>query len=614
MSSGVLWTYNLDFDTSLDAKEAGNEEIEIAGRSYTIDPNLEDATSVTDDLVLYASTNTETFDYQDSKTVSVDGESYNIEVVGGRDLSTDPEATVSIDGSNYRVNAGDTITHDGEDFYINEIFMNTFGEESSMSVEIFVGAQKIEIPNGSEDYISVDEEIVDSVRGHYTGDLEGVTGIELKFTPTNANYDYDADYNEYNYLEIGESITDPVLGTVNVVFDSMSQDFTEDKETVEIRQSGDTLQVVYTNEAGDENTVNVLEEGSLNLLNGSDFETLNMDDRREKLVLNKDGSEGTISHIAEVYNIDRDGDNITSVTFSYGGELEEVNIGDAMRRSADDLRVCYGGADAGDGNITINKSEFSLQGAACATNGTDISTIDFYEGSLETVYAMNDITIDMSALTGTGGNITVTETNDDLSADNDVVFNATYDSIDKEYTVTFTEVGAQGDEDDEGEYGYYLTSLGSYIETEAEDDTWVKMHTPEEEVTYDVFVASDVSSEDGEDGLGDVLVKDTEVSSVDDKNLIVVGGSCINSVAADILGGSYCGAQFTDETGVGPNQFLIQGVEGAYTSGKIALLVAGYEAQDTVNAATYLRTQDVDTSKKYIGTSSTSADLVTEEA
>ena len=114
--------------------------------------------------------------------------------------------------------------------------------------------------------------------------------------------------------------------------------------------------------------------------------------------------------------------------------------------------------------------------------------------------------------------------------------------------------------------------------------------------------------------LGDVLVKDSEVSSVSTKNLIIVGGSCINSAAATVLGGAYCGAAFTKATGVGSGQFLIKGVADKYSAGKIALVVAGYDAQDTVNAATYLRTQTVDTSKEYRGTSATSATLVTTTA
>ena len=111
--------------------------------------------------------------------------------------------------------------------------------------------------------------------------------------------------------------------------------------------------------------------------------------------------------------------------------------------------------------------------------------------------------------------------------------------------------------------------------------------------------------------LGDVLVKDSEVDSVKTKNLIVVGGSCINTVAANLLG-SACGPSFTTATTVGTGQFLIQSFGDAYTTGKIALLVAGYEVADTGNAATFLRTQDVDTTagNKYVGTSATSAELI----
>jgi len=134
----------------------------------------------------------------------------------------------------------------------------------------------------------------------------------------------------------------------------------------------------------------------------------------------------------------------------------------------------------------------------------------------------------------------------------------------------------------------------------------VKLVYHGDEVTADVFISSsDAIVTTGEAGV--MLVKDTEVSSVATKNLIVVGGSCINSAAAALVGGAHCGAAWTTATGVGTGQFLIK----AYTSGiagnSFALLVAGYEAADTVNAATYLRTQTVDTTTGGIGTTSTAA-------
>jgi len=138
-----------------------------------------------------------------------------------------------------------------------------------------------------------------------------------------------------------------------------------------------------------------------------------------------------------------------------------------------------------------------------------------------------------------------------------------------------------------------------------------------DEVSADVYITSptvSVSTSTGASSLGEVLVKDSEVASVSTKNLIIVGGSCINSAAASVLGGTYCGAAFTQSTGVGSGEFLIKGFTGTTVTSKLALVVAGYDAADTVNAATYLRTQTVDTAKEYKGTSSTSATMVTTTA
>jgi len=93
---------------------------------------------------------------------------------------------------------------------------------------------------------------------------------------------------------------------------------------------------------------------------------------------------------------------------------------------------------------------------------------------------------------------------------------------------------------------------------------------------------------------------------------VIVGGSCINSAAATALGVSpkTCGAAFTAATGVSSGQFLIKSVQDKFSTGKLALVVAGYTAADTGNAATYLTKKTVDTSKTYKGTSATEATLV----
>jgi hypothetical protein len=88
---------------------------------------------------------------------------------------------------------------------------------------------------------------------------------------------------------------------------------------------------------------------------------------------------------------------------------------------------------------------------------------------------------------------------------------------------------------------------------------------------------------------------DSEIDSVKDRNLIVLGGSCINTVAAKILGSDYplCGSDFTDKTGVNLGHFLIKTVNSPYQSGKIAMLVAGFEGSDTRSGVKYLLNNQV---------------------
>jgi hypothetical protein len=226
-----------------------------------------------------------------------------------------------------------------------------------------------------------------------------------------------------------------------------------------------------------------------------------------------------------------------------------------------------------------------------------------------------------------------------------MVFESKDDNNVYEGLIATTETGASGDDgvgvenvertwlDDTVEGAAAGIALASNSKLAQKMDLWGTMITkdstdsdqakatisyPKEQVYALAYVgAADSSISGGVTGggskLGDILVKDSEVSSVSNKNLVVVGGSCINSAAATLLGGAYCGSAFTSKTGVGSGQFLIQSFGDAYSTGKIALLVAGYEATDTVNAATYLRTQAVDTAagKKYQGTSATTATLVT---
>jgi hypothetical protein len=167
-------------------------------------------------------------------------------------------------------------------------------------------------------------------------------------------------------------------------------------------------------------------------------------------------------------------------------------------------------------------------------------------------------------------------------------------------------------------YGTIVT-----IDADKSDQKTLEISYPEEQIYALLYIAEEKAnivknepnsgSSSGVKTLGSVSYTDNELPASINKNLVVVGGSCVNSYAATLIGKSFptCGANWESATGVGSGSYLIQTF--SQSNGKIATLVAGYNAGDTTNAAKYLTTQTVETTagKKYVGTSATSASLVT---
>jgi hypothetical protein len=138
------------------------------------------------------------------------------------------------------------------------------------------------------------------------------------------------------------------------------------------------------------------------------------------------------------------------------------------------------------------------------------------------------------------------------------------------------------------------------------DQTTAEISYPDDQVFAQVYIsAADATVSTGTGGGNIVPVYDNEAAKISGKNLIVVGGSCVNTIAAELLGSSapLCGADFTASTTVGSGEYLI---ETFSRSGKMATLVAGYNAADTTAAANALTTQkpDIAVGMKYKGDSS----------
>ena len=82
---------------------------------------------------------------------------------------------------------------------------------------------------------------------------------------------------------------------------------------------------------------------------------------------------------------------------------------------------------------------------------------------------------------------------------------------------------------------------------------------------------------------------DTEIPdpSTVDKNLVLVGGPAVNRLTAQALGLDY--PTYGADSGIPENAAMIKVIEGAFKEGKVAVIVAGWEAENTRVACSVLQ-------------------------
>ena len=141
-------------------------------------------------------------------------------------------------------------------------------------------------------------------------------------------------------------------------------------------------------------------------------------------------------------------------------------------------------------------------------------------------------------------------------------------------------------------------SWGSVWKWDEKNDNDVTITYPEEQVTANAYVSEILTTipELGQGGSSGAAtpVLDTEVADVKDKNLIIVGGAGINKVAAEALKLTFptygSDSAWTNATGVdAAGKAVVSLMDSPYTTGKFAMLVAGWEGVDTARASKVLK-------------------------
>jgi hypothetical protein len=621
-SGKTVLTYTLDFTkapTYTNAKMT-NTDLPIFGKKYFI----LSVDETNDAMTLLDSADT---------TILAEGETAT---VNGRDVSisfiSSSEVKLSVDGETTNsLNEGDTYKlSDGTYVGIKDILYDA--KDTGISkVEFSLGSGKLVLTDGQD--VQLNEETITGLSTTLGNSSTGNTLDNISITWT-------TDDNEF--ITPDKSLEMPGFKAVKL---DMGSFVMPDEEVSTVEADGsDSVRLTAPIKDG---------SASINLVYASSGSIAGIGkDGSNKLVTTNDSSTGFTYNITD--SSDRDRYFVTSWAStaeaeSYYLSLQSIGTRDSANRTnvkneVTGSTICTD-LKAGDscsvGNTVLSIDEVFVNGAAkwvtisTSTSGSSFNTLYTKDGlkfylPFETLNDSTDMgalnTTDAPGTTGHNatswylyasgedkdGNLGQTSFNMTIKANSDAKLHVStvdtngYDELregdtDKYMYYTKSDVLSEIEHDRTGtQYKATITYSGSQAYGE------LYLTSPDATVSG--------STSGGTTQLGNVLVKDNEVSSVSTKNLIVVGGSCINSAAATLLGGSYCGAAFTTQTGVGSGQFLIKGYSDSALTSKMALLVAGYEASDTVNAATYLRTKTVDTSKEYMGTSATSATLVTESA
>ena len=160
--------------------------------------------------------------------------------------------------------------------------------------------------------------------------------------------------------------------------------------------------------------------------------------------------------------------------------------------------------------------------------------------------------------------------------------------------------GTASDSADNSQVTEYISKYGTYVKHDTSDTAYdAEVYYYGKDTTqYDVFLAPASAGTTTSGGEGSVTTEkvqkinvgaaklDTEVQDlVGKENMIVVGGPCVNSVAAELMGNpAECAAGFEE------GKAIIKAFDGE--NGAVSILVAGYSGQDTRLASQVLAQYD----------------------
>jgi hypothetical protein len=628
-SGDTILNYTLDFSDAAESSSwSGTSSdlqgtvIKMLGREYYIsDVAYSASTGVA--LTLLDTANSVRISEGDTQTLSVGDKNYEVKVLAISD-DTDDSVSLSINGVELSTDLeeGDTAKIKGEETYVGVKKISVSSKESVANTAVItIGTGQLVLENGEEVELNGDP-------------LSDATAYEdhlLTAYITNSSFDVEEVKLEWKlkddaWLSSGSSLVLPGFEAVKL---SMGNFVTSANEVSTLENSGSDqivlstevtdgtvdLPIVYNNATG---IIGIGKDSDEKLVTSANSTIVFDGDTDKWFVVSRYNGDEFESYVLEVSDIDSyaasNGANTTTIKSAAGTKSIDIDIGDTE--------------EFGDISLTLLGASETTEQVVLQVTGT--GTLSFDELiTAEGLHMQLPV-----ATTGSGDgslNVTIspaswvmnfTEEDEDDNIHTGLSFTATLgQNSEDDAEISAVSVTDYETEDGSDNYkGYVISALATETlwKTGGDQDSLDITYHGSEAYAQVYLTESTVSfNEDGSSGggsSGTMVVKDSEVSSVQTKNLIVVGGSCVNTVAAKLLNSDVplCGDDWTAKTNAGAGAFLIETYANPWSTGKVATLVAGYDATDSTNAVNALKTETIDTTvgKKYVKLAGSTLQLV----
>lgn len=588
---GTIYTYTLEFTNDIDVdatsdttatNDLKNSKLDILGKTYTISEASASGGAVTK-LVLLGGANEQTVNDETPVTVTVNGVDYTITPsIYDTNSAT---FTVTYNGNTEttdEMDEGDTYElADGTEIGVRDILYSSKQGKTS-AITFYVGAQKITLENGKE--IKLNDASIDGYDSSVT-----ITSSSNKLSKIS----YTLQPEDNMWIGVGDEWTDPVFGAWKIMFTGI----TKTTEDIKATASGDDGTLTLTDIAGNKVEIPFVEKDA------NDGEGYPGDELSSGYNITVDGHLETAGNAGNMMIANNDkctgASAVTDCEGTYflavnsGGEARVIEIKDIDTTNDQiDFRdlttgTTFSDKDYTDGSespislgsfmnikVIVDKTAKSINITQMNTFSGDAANADFKTSLSGEVGIAYD-----------GTKSTVTLYDDDGTS----LFSFDFKESSDDMVVDTSDATLKETDSSDTKWGLDSADWGALMSWDSKNEDSLTITYPEEQAIADVYVAPATATMTTSTGaVTRTGVIKTPIASVDtdvttaqktNDNIILVGGPCVNKLTAEALGLTFptCGTA----SGIPENGYMIKLVKDAFATGKYAMVIAGWEAENT---------------------------------